>query len=105
MLHAAPADGCEKPVWHVHAPVPVMPWSQMPPTPQLHDRQLGPYLLAGHCPHEVPFGKVPVGQLDTHALPIGSSSSGAVQLTQVVAVVTHVAQLALQPVHTLLALT
>ena len=80
-----------------------MPWSQMPPRPQAHGSQLGPNLLAGHCPHEVPFGKVPDGQLETHVLLGGSSSSGAVQVTQVVAEPVHVAQLELHAVQTLLA--
>ena len=79
-----------------------MPWSQMPPLPQAQGRQLGPYLLAGHCPQEVPFGKVPDGQLETQVLLGGSSSSGAVQVTHVVAEPVHVAQLELQSVHTLL---
>ena len=77
----------------------------MPPRPQAHGRQLAPYLLAGHCPQEVPFGKVPDGQLETQILLGGSSSNGAVQVTQVVAEPVQVAQLALHAVQTLLAPT
>ena len=81
-----------------------MPWSQMPPMPHAHGRQLGPYLLIGHCPHEVPFGNVPVGQLEVHVWLGGSSSSGvaepAVQVVHPVAAahVPHVAWQALQTV-------
>ena len=82
-----------------------MPWSQMPPMPQAQARQLGPYLLIGHCPHEVPFGKVPDGQLETQVLLGGSSSRGGVQVTHVTADPAHVLQLVLHAVQTLLAPT
>ena len=77
----------------------------MPPRPHAQDRQLEPYLLAGHCPQDVPFGKVPDGQLETQVLLGGSSSSGAVQATHVVAEPVHFAQLVLHAVQTLLAPT
>ena len=60
-----------------------------------------PYSFSGHWPHEVPLGKAPVGHVDTQVLVVGSSSKGAVHERQLVALVTHVAQLLLHAVHTL----
>ena len=64
-----------------------------------------PYSFSGHWPQDVPLGKEPVGQLDTHVFVVGSSSRGAVHVRQLVALVTQVAQLLLHAAHTLLAPT
>ena len=81
-----------------------MPWSQTPPMPQLQARQFGPYWLAAHCAQDVPFALYPLGQELTHVLFTDSSKSGDVHEVQVDAAVTHVAQLVLHVVQTLLAL-
>jgi hypothetical protein len=102
VLQAAPALAWEKPVWQVHAPVPVMPWSQIPPMPHAHGSHCAPYRPAAHCAQAVPLAYVPLGQDDTHVAVAGARSSGGVQLRQLVALAVQVAQLVLQAVHTLL---
>ena len=102
-MHGPPATAWLKPVTHVHAPVPVMPWSHTPPTPQLHGRHDAPYWFRPHWPHDVPFGNVPLGHADTHVCVGGSSRSGEVQVWQYVALYWHVAQLPLQVEQTLVA--
>lgn len=87
------------PPTHVHAPVPVMPWSQIPPTPHAHGRQAEPYWSSGHCPHEVPLGKVPVGQVLTHESVAGSSTRLLLHAVHVPADPAHARQLALQGRH------
>ena len=42
VLHGAPAVACPKPVLHVHAPVPAMPWLQTPPMPHEHGWHVAP---------------------------------------------------------------
>ena len=71
----------------------------MPPTPHAHGTQVGPYLLSAHCPHEVPLGKVPVGQELTHADVTGSSKRLLLHAVHVLADPAHARQLALHGRH------
>ena len=77
---------------------------QIPPIPQEHATQFGPYSFAPHCVHVLALTDVPVGHELTHVELAAYKRRGEVHVTHVDAVVTHVAQLVLQVRHTLLAL-
>ena len=81
---------------HVHAPVPVMPWSHTPPRPHAQATQFGPYSFTSHCVHVVPLAYVPLEHADTQVALAACRSSGDVQVRQVAAVPAQVAQLLLQ---------
>lgn len=72
--------------------------------PQLQAKQFGPYWSTAHCAQDVPFALYPLGHELVQVLFTDSSNSGDVHDVQVDAVVTHVAQLVLHVVQTLLAL-
>ena len=68
--------------------------------PQLHARQLGPYLLAAHCAQTVPLALYPLGQLLTHVAFAMNNKSGDVHEVQFLEDVMQVAQLLLHAVQT-----
>ena len=99
MVQGAPGLAWVKPVLQVHAPVPLMPWLQMPPRPHAHGWQVGPKKPAAHWLQTPPTATKPPGHVAVHVRVIVLRTKPAGQDVHWVADTAHVGQLLSQTVH------
>ena len=85
----------------VHAPVPLMPWLQMPPMPHAHGWQVGPKKPEAHWLQIPPTATKPAGHDPAHVLLSKLSTWPGAHAVHCVAVVAQAVQVSSQATHRL----